>query len=134
MNPEHYDFLMNKLFETGAHDVFLVPIIMKKSRPAVQVKVLCERSSQKAIEDVLLSETTSLGLRYYPVYKSMLERNIYSIETKYGSIRIKEGIQLGKTIKSKAEYDDCAAAAKKANVPLQTIYNEVAKCLNKKDN
>ncbi len=134
MNPEHYEFLMNKLFEAGAHDVFFVPMIMKKSRPAVQVKVLCESSSQEAIENILLGETTSLGLRYYPVYKSMLERNVYSIETKYGSIRIKEGIQSGKVIKSKAEYDDCAAAAKKANVSLQTIYNEVNRILNKKDN
>ena len=132
MNPEHYDYLMEKLFETGAQDVFFVPIIMKKSRPAVQVKVLCESSTQEAIENILLSETTSLGLRYYPVYKSMLGRNIRTVETQYGPIRIKEGILMGKTIKSKAEYDDCVLAAKKANVPLQTIYNEVEKCINKK--
>jgi uncharacterized protein (TIGR00299 family) protein len=131
MNPEHYDYLMDKLFESGAQDVFFVPIIMKKSRPAVQVKVLCESSRKEALENILLTETTSLGLRYFPVHKSMLGRNIRSIDTQYGPIRIKEGILMGKTIKSKAEYDDCVKAAKKANVPLQTVYNEVEKCLNK---
>lgn len=131
MNPEHYDYLMDTLFKAGAQDVFFVPMIMKKSRPAVQINVLCERNCYEAIENILLNETTSLGLRYYPVEKSMLERNIRSIETKYGTIRIKEGILAGKTIKSKAEYDDCVAAAKKANVPLQFVYKEVEKCLNK---
>ena len=131
MNPEHYDYLMDTLFEAGAQDVFFVPMIMKKSRPAVQVKVLCGINSYEAIESILLNETTSLGLRYYPVEKSMLERNIRSIKTKYGTIRIKEGILAGKAIKSKAEYDDCVAAAKKAKVPLQLVYKEVEKCLNK---
>jgi uncharacterized protein (TIGR00299 family) protein len=132
MNPEYYDYLMDKLFENGAHDVFFVPMIMKKSRPAIQVKVLCNVSRLEEMENILLNETTSLGLRYYAVQKSMLERNIYTIETKYGPIRIKEGIRFGKTIKSKAEYEDCVAAAKKANVSLHAIYKEVEKCLNSK--
>lgn len=131
MNPEHYDFLMDKLFNSGAQDVFFVPIIMKKSRPAVQIKVLCEASSREKVESILLKETTSLGLRYSKVQKSMLDRNIKTLETRYGPIRIKEGILSGKVIKYKPEYDDCVAAANKAKVTLQTIYKEVEICINK---
>ena len=134
MNPEYYDYLMDKLFEAGAHDVFFVPIIMKKSRPAIQVKVLCDQSCRKTVEHILLTETTSLGLRSYPLEKSMLERNSYTIDTKYGSIRIKEGILDGKMIKWKAEYEDCAAAARNKGVSLQTVYKEVEKYISKKNN
>ncbi len=131
MNPEYYDYLIDKLFEAGAHDVFLVPIIMKKSRPAVQIKVLCSGSKQKEIEQILLEETTSLGLRYIPVTKSMLERRVKTIDTAFGKIKIKEGLYSGKSIKYKAEYDDCVKAAKKHKVSLQKVYSEVEYCVKK---
>jgi uncharacterized protein (DUF111 family) len=131
MNPEYYDYLIDKLFEAGAHDVFLVPIIMKKSRPAVQIKVLSAFDNQKEVEQILLEETTSLGLRYIPVTKSMLQRRITTIDTAFGKIRIKEGLYSGKSIKYKAEYDDCVKAAKKYNVSLQQVYSEVEYCVKK---
>lgn len=131
MNPEYYDYLIDKLLEAGAHDVFLVPIIMKKSRPAVQIKVLCAINKLKEIERLLLEETTSLGLRYIPVTKSMLERRVTTIDTAFGKIKIKEGLYSGKSIKYKAEYDDCVKAAKKFNVSLQQVYSEVEYCVKK---
>lgn len=134
MNPEHYDYLIDSLLEIGAHDVFLVPIIMKKSRPAVQIKVLCSNNKQKEIEQLLLKETTSLGLRYIPVMKSMLERKITTIDTAFGKIRIKEGIYLGKSIKFKAEYEDCVKAAKQYKVSLRQVYLEVEHCVKNLDN
>jgi len=134
MSPEHYDYLIDTLLEEGAQDVFLVPIIMKKSRPAVQIKVLCQKTKHKNIEQVLLKETTSLGLRYLPVTKTMLESKVTSIETAFGKIRIKEGIYSGKSIKFKAEYDDCVKAAKKHKVSLQIIYSEVEGCVKKMKN
>jgi len=119
MNPEYYDYLIDTLFEAGAQDVFLVPIIMKKSRPAVQLKVLCSGNKQKEIEKIILEETTSLGLRYVPITKSMLERKITTVDTAFGKIKIKEGLYSGKSIKYKAEYDDCVKAAKKYKVSVQ---------------
>jgi len=74
MNPELYDTLMERLFAVGAHDVFLTPIIMKKSRPAVMVSVLCDVENKKAIEEVLLLNSSTFGLRSYNVAKSMLRR------------------------------------------------------------
>jgi uncharacterized protein (TIGR00299 family) protein len=131
MNPEYYDYLIDNLLEIGAQDVFLVPIIMKKSRPAVQLKVLCHYDQQEQIEQLLLKETTSLGLRYYPVTKSMLERKLTTIQTSFGEIRIKEGIYSGKSIKFKAEYEDCIKAARKYNVRLQDVYSEVEQYMKK---
>jgi uncharacterized protein (TIGR00299 family) protein len=130
MNPELYSYVMDALFEAGAHDVFMIPIIMKKSRPAVQLSVLCDDSSLKKIENLLLKETTSLGVRYSSVTKSVLERNSRTIETIYGPIHIKEGLSDGLVIKYKAEFDDCAIAAKKAGVTLNEVYAAVEKSIN----
>jgi uncharacterized protein (DUF111 family) len=101
MNPELYTHVIDTLFEAGAQDVFLTPIIMKKSRPAVQLSILCNNNDREKIECLILRETTSLGIRYYPVTKSMLERRSKMVDTAYGPIRIKEGIMDGKVIKYK---------------------------------
>lgn len=130
MNPEHYDYIMEKLLKAGAQDVFLVPIIMKKSRPAVQLKVLCDISLKSEIEKILLTETTSLGVRHHAVIKTMLDRKSTTLSTQYGPIRIKEAVVSGKTVKFKAEYDDCIRAAEKYKVNLQEVYREVEKCFS----
>ena len=131
MNPEQYEYVMEKLFAAGAQDVFLTSIIMKKSRPAIQLNVLCSKQRQSKIEEILLLETTSLGLRYTPVTKSMLPRNIRTIDTQYGPVRIKEALLNGKVLKYKAEYDDCARAAKASGISLHEIYEEIDRCLKR---
>ncbi len=130
MNPEHYSYIIESLFEAGAQDVFLIPIVMKKSRPAIQLSILCDNSDREKIERLVLSETTSLGMRFTPVTKSMLERRSHTIDTPFGPIRIKEGIMDGKVLKYKAEYDDCVIAAKKAKVTLIEVYAAVDNCVN----
>ena len=131
MNPEQYEFIMDWLFEAGAQDVFFVPVIMKKSRPAIQLKVLCARTDQTAIEEILFRHTTSLGIRYTNVNKSMLQRNMRTIDTEFGKIRIKEAILNGKVIKYKPEYEDCVKASKVADKSLQEIYKEIDRILDK---
>jgi pyridinium-3,5-bisthiocarboxylic acid mononucleotide nickel chelatase len=122
MNPEHYPYIMDLLFEAGAQDVFMVPIIMKKSRPAVQLSVLCDTSDSEKMVHILLNETTSLGIRYSHVAKSMLERRNHTVKTAFGPVRVKEGIFNGRIIKCKPEYDDCARIAKQAGIPLSDVY------------
>jgi pyridinium-3,5-bisthiocarboxylic acid mononucleotide nickel chelatase len=122
---------MDKLFENGAQDVFLVPIIMKKSRPAVQLKILCSSDVQQIIENIILKETTSLGLRYHQVTKSMLDRKIRTIETLYGPIRVKEAFYDNNSVKYKAEYDDCVKAAIQKGVSLSEVYEEVSRCMKR---
>ena len=89
MNPEYYDFIIDSLFEAGAKDVFITPIIMKKSRPAVTLSVLADPEAESAVKEVLLTETSSLGIRKYPVEKTMLPRSVEWLDTPYGKVRIK---------------------------------------------
>jgi pyridinium-3,5-bisthiocarboxylic acid mononucleotide nickel chelatase len=125
MNPEYYEFIIDRLFDAGAQDVYLIPIIMKKSRPAVKLSVLCDNTTRQKIEEIILTETTSLGLRTVPVLKSILERTTRSIDTVFGTIQIKEAFYHNKSVKYKAEYEDCILAARKHSVSLKEIYTEV---------
>jgi len=124
MNPEFYDFIFDSLFTAGAKDVFITPIIMKKSRPAVKLSVICDAYTEEKIIDILFKETSTLGVRKSPAEKIMLDRHISEIETRYGKIPIKSSFLNGKLIKSKPEYDDCARLAREAGVPVSIVYNE----------
>jgi uncharacterized protein (TIGR00299 family) protein len=132
MNPELYDALMDRLFAAGAHDVFFTPIIMKKSRPAVMVSVLCDVEKQKPIEEVLWLNSSTFGLRFYKVAKSMLRRETVKGKTKYGDVMIKRGYLNGRIIKSKPEYDDCRKLAKKNGISMQEIYESIHRSVRSK--
>jgi uncharacterized protein (TIGR00299 family) protein len=125
MNPEFYDALMERLFAAGAHDVFFTPIIMKKSRPALTVSVLCDVSQQKVIEEVFWLNSSTFGLRSYKIAKSMLRRETVKVKTKYGEITVKNGCLNGRIIKSKPEYEDCKRLAKENGVTIQDIYESI---------
>lgn len=130
MNPELLEYIMDLLFEAGADDVFIQPIIMKKSRNASMLCVLCKNELSEDISNLLLRETSSLGLRSYPVQKTELERDFRELETRYGIIRIKAGYMHGELIKQKPEYEDCVRAAREHEVPLRTVYDEIARLIN----
>jgi uncharacterized protein (TIGR00299 family) protein len=125
MNPELYDYTMERLFELGAMDVFLTPIIMKKGRPGIKLSVLCCKEKEADITRTMLRETTTLGVRKYKVEKSMLEREFSTIKTSFGEVRIKTSLLNGEKLKAKPEYDDCKRLAKEKNVPIALIYEEV---------
>lgn len=127
MNSELFGYIEDKLFENGALDVYKTPIIMKKGRPAIKLSVLADSTSLHKIENVLLVETTTLGLRKYTVEKVMLDREFIIISTKYGDIPIKKGLLDGKVIKMKPEYEVCKRLAKENEVPIRTIYDEIYK-------
>lgn len=130
MNPEMYDYVMEKLFESGAEDVYLTPIIMKKNRPAVKLSVLCKNKRTDVIENIIFKETTTLGVRKYKVNKELLERKIEIINTKFGDIRVKNAIYNGKILKSKPEYEDCKKIAKENNIEISKVYSIVKKEMN----
>jgi uncharacterized protein (TIGR00299 family) protein len=129
MNPEFYDYIINSLFDAGAKDVYITPIIMKKSRPATKLSVLCEYESEKPVEEILFRETSSLGLRKYKVEKVMLERKIKTVNTKYGKVKIKSAYYKNKLIKSKPEYEDCIKIARKENIPIKEVYDIIEKLI-----
>lgn len=125
MNPEMYEFVMNVLFNAGAHDVFLTPIIMKKSRPGIELSVLCGTDYADTIEELLLTETSTFGVRRYPVRKTMLERDFSEVPTKYGNVRVKNAYFKGRKIKSKPEYEDCKRLAEEQGVSIREIYDSI---------
>jgi pyridinium-3,5-bisthiocarboxylic acid mononucleotide nickel chelatase len=129
-NPEIFAFIIDKLFEKGAQDVYLTPIIMKKSRPAVTLSILCPPDKTNEMEKIILTETTTLGIRKHWVEKSMLPRKTKTVATKYGDIRVKYST-FGSLIKHKPEYEDCIKAANENNVTLAEVYKEVERITDK---
>jgi len=127
MNPEWYDHLFEKLFESGASDVFLTPIIMKKSRPANKLSVLCPRNLVQDLKAIIFTNSTTIGLREYAVTKTVLERQEKEIETELGKVRVKYSYFQGKQIRFKPEFEDLKKLADHHGLSL----NEVEKIINK---
>ena len=89
MNPELFGFIMERLYEDGALDVCWIPVHMKKNRPGTLVKVLCREDGKDRLIRRLLSETTTLGVRYYKAERKVLAREQLTIQTSYGEIQVK---------------------------------------------
>lgn len=127
MNPEFYDYIMDKLFSQGALDVFLTPIQMKKNRPAQMFSIIVYEQNLKEILKVLFSESTTLGVRIKEVKRLKLTQQNFITETKYGKIKVKVGI-FKEDIKTIApEYQDCQKIAQQYQVPLKEVYEEAKK-------
>lgn len=117
--------VMDLLFEAGARDVFYVPIYMKKNRPAVMLQLLCRNSAVDALKRILFKETTTLGIRYYPLTVHRLERRFRKVETSWGEVTVKEGLYEGEIVQSAPEYEDCRKIALEKGVPLKKVYQQV---------
>lgn len=125
MNPELYHHIMEKCFDAGAHDVFLTPVIMKKSRPAVVMSVLCSHENELPLRELILTHTSTFGVRTHPVEKHTLRREFSTVSTNYGDVTVKAAYFNGRKIKSKPEYEDCKRLAELHRVPLMEIYRAV---------
>lgn len=125
MSPQLYDLLMDKLFELGALDVFLTPIIMKKNRPAIKLTVIIDQLDTQKACLCILKETTTMGLRIYETKRKKLSREIKELKTKYGVVRIKLGKIGDEVIKVIPEYDDCKKLATENNVSIMHIHQLV---------
>jgi len=129
MNPEIFEYVEERLFATGALDVFKTPIIMKKGRPAVKLSVLTEEENIPVIEEIIFRETSAIGIRKYAVEKTMLPREVVVLNTKYGPISVKFSYYRGKIIRGKPEYRECEKTAKEQNLPLPEIFREISRVI-----
>ena len=125
MNPQIYDYLMSRLFKKGALDVFLVPIQMKKGRPAILLKVLSPANKKDALMDTIFKETTTIGIRSYEVDRYCLERSIKEVSTPYGKVKVKISQKGGEAINIQPEYEDCKKIAEKKNLSLKDVIDMV---------
>jgi uncharacterized protein (DUF111 family) len=121
MNPQVYGFVMERAFALGALDVFTIPAQMKKDRPGVLLTVLCEPEKAEAMIEMLLVQTTTLGVRHYEAKRRVLERAIEQVETEYGLVRVKVARDGARTLHFQPEYDDCARLAVETNTPLLEV-------------
>jgi len=132
MNPEFYDYIIDSLFVVGAKDVYITPIIMKKSRPAVKTICSVYADVEDRVNEVLFRETSTIGIRKYQIDKTMLDRKIETISTHLGEVRIKSAYYQGVCIKSKPEYEDCIKIAREKGIPVNQVYREVDQQLGRK--
>jgi uncharacterized protein (TIGR00299 family) protein len=117
MNPQVYEYLMERLFNEGALDVFLSTVIMKKSRPGILLQVLAYPASRERLIDILFEETPTLGIRFHETERICLEREIKKIDTEFGSVRFKVVTTDGYR-KAVPEYEDCRRIAEKTGLSL----------------
>ncbi len=121
-NPEHYEHLMDQLFTAGALDVTLTPTHMKKNRPGVTLSVLAKPDAKDAMRDLILTETSSLGVREQQLQRSTLPRDCIEVETPWGKTIVKVSHLPGGQHKYAPEFENCRTLARQANVPLREVY------------
>jgi uncharacterized protein (TIGR00299 family) protein len=126
MSPEVLGFTLQRLFECGALDVFYTPIYMKKNRPAFMLTVLTNTSQEEKLTDIILKETSSLGVRRNTVKRHCMDREILKVNTGLGKVRVKVASK-GSFKKYAPEYEDCREIALKSGMPLTQVFDEVKK-------
>lgn len=132
MNPQFYGHIMEKLFSAGALDVFLTPIQMKKNRPGTLLGVIANRQNESTLAELILRETTTLGLRVQPISRYEAQRDYRHIHTPYGDLTVKLKILNGQVIQSVPEYEDCVRLAKENNISLADVYRSAYQTLEEK--
>ncbi|HYA28872.1 MAG TPA: nickel pincer cofactor biosynthesis protein LarC [Acidobacteriota bacterium] len=130
MNPQYFDHMMDRLFSAGARDVFLTPVQMKKNRPATLLTVLCEPPHLDPLAKIILQESTTIGLRYYPVSRLLLNRETKKVKTRFGEITVKIIEQPDGSKRAMPEYEDLKRIATVKKLPIKLIHDEVARRLD----
>ncbi|MBU4240342.1 MAG: nickel pincer cofactor biosynthesis protein LarC [Actinobacteria bacterium] len=124
MNPEFYDYVIERLLDAGAHDVWLTPIQMKKTRPGTIITVLCSPGNAGTFKRILLEETSTFGLRTVTVMKKAIEREIIDVATSWGHVGVKVGREGSRVTSVSPEFSDCARIAGEHGVPIKEVFQE----------
>ncbi|SHK53559.1 nickel insertion protein [Desulforamulus aeronauticus] len=134
MNPEFYPFVMEKMMQQGAIDVFLTPIIMKKGRPGIKLTVLCKQEDEEKFSLLILQDTSSLGVRISYQNRRTLFREMITVTTSFGEITVKIArlAQNQPILRITPEFEHCKKIALQYGVPIQNVYQEALRCAEKK--
>jgi uncharacterized protein (TIGR00299 family) protein len=124
LSPQTYEYVMEQLFQVGAVDVALTPVVMKKSRPGIVLSCLTTEDLTDAVLEVLFQETTTLGVRLHKVHRQVLSRRIVPVTISGGGVRMKVAEVGAGWEKAAPEYEDCKAIAKRTGRPLKTVMEE----------
>jgi uncharacterized protein (DUF111 family) len=124
LNPEIYEHVMERLFAVGARDVCFLPLQMKKNRPGVMLWVLGDSVDREKLSAIIFAETSTIGIRSYPVARVALPRESKEVVTPYGAVRVKVSRTVDGRSHAAPEYEDCKRLAREKNLPLKLIYEE----------
>ena len=122
MNPELYLSVSQRLFAAGARDVWLTPIQMKKGRPAVILSALAPLDLEASLADLILRETTTLGVRVHAVWRHEASREFRTVESGYGPVQVKLKRLGDEILGATPEYEDCQRLADLHGVPVRLVY------------
>ena len=129
INAEHLGHFVETALEAGALDVFHTPIQMKKNRPGVLLTVLCAEADTDRFSELILRETTALGIRRHAIDRRKLRREVAIVETSLGQVRVKFGRLNGEVVQAAPEYESCREVATQAGVSLKEVYAAAQKAL-----
>jgi uncharacterized protein (TIGR00299 family) protein len=120
-SPQLFDYVMERLFKAGALDVWLTPVQMKKNRPAVKLSALAPDALRAEIENIIFTETTTLGIRRCAVLRTAAQRREDTVRTQWGPVRVKTSSVNGRTCSVTPEYEDCRRLAETNGIPLKEV-------------
>ncbi len=129
INSEILGYFVELALSQGALDVFYTPVQMKKNRPGVLLTVLCAEADADKFSELILRETTSLGVRRYTAERRKLRRETSEVQTPYGKVAVKIGRLDGNVVQAAPEFESCKQLAAAANLPIKEIYQAAAKAL-----
>jgi uncharacterized protein (TIGR00299 family) protein len=121
MNPQLFGVAMDRLYAAGALEVFYVAAQMKKSRPGTLVTIIAPPDKREALSDIVFRETTTIGLRYSEMDRECLQRELVSVETPAGPVRVKLAWRGGRLVNAVPEFEDCAALAARNNLSVKEV-------------
>lgn len=122
--PEIIGHLMGELFKKDVADAWIEPIYMKKNRPAFKICVLCREELEKEIVNIIMLESTTLGIRRQTVKRYLADRELKTVKLPYGEVKVKTGILKGKLINISPEFESCNKLAEKTGKTLKEIYQD----------
>jgi uncharacterized protein (TIGR00299 family) protein len=123
-SPQLFEHVLERLLAAGARDAFLEPVVMKKSRPGVTLRVLADPQDRDRLAALVFAETSTIGLRWTTMHRMVLPRETERVETPWGPVRVKVARAPDGTINVAPEYDDCRALALAQGIPLKAVQQE----------
>ena len=128
--PEVIAYAIDKLLTAGAVDAWITPIIMKKGRPAFLLSALCTEINKTAVEDVVFAETSSIGVRWQQIRRTVADRSMVDVQTEWGTVGVKVAERDGQVINVAPEFGDCRHLAEQSGAPLKKIYQAALQAWN----
>ena len=131
LSPQIFGYVMDRLLEAGAVDVFATPVQMKKNRPGSLLTILAKPEDAPKLTEIMFAETTTLGVRSREEKRHILFRKWNTVSTRFGDVRIKIASLNGTVTSYAPEYEDCRRIAAEQKVPLKAVMNEAMEAYTK---